>query len=65
MSNRTHQAEQVFESAPKAAQTDAPTTFWRLRLLLQDLRQMWSVDPGTSQPALRDYPLRRSSGGVR
>jgi hypothetical protein len=37
-----------------------------LRDLLKDLRQIWSTGGhGTSQPALRDYPLRRSTGGVR
>jgi hypothetical protein len=36
--------------------------FWQL---LQDLRQIWAVDPGASQPALRDYPLRRTGGDLR
>jgi hypothetical protein len=35
------------------------------RWLLHDLRLAWSLDPGTGQPTLRDYPLRRPGGGPR
>jgi hypothetical protein len=49
--------------APRRRSSSATSCpFWDF---LQDLRQIWSVDPGTSQPTLRDYPLRRPDGGPR
>jgi hypothetical protein len=48
--------------APRRRTTTSAGPF---REFLQDLRQSWSVSPGTSQPALRDYPLRRPVGGAR
>ena len=48
--------------APRRRTATSSGPFWDL---LQDLRQIWSVNPGTSQPTLRDYPLRRPGGGAR
>ncbi|HTE72370.1 MAG TPA: hypothetical protein VK640_04110 [Actinomycetes bacterium] len=50
------------EKAPRQRTTTSDGPFWEF---LQDLRQIWSVNPGTSQPTLRDYPLRRPGGGAR
>ena len=47
---------------PRRRTSTASGPFWQL---LQDLRQIWAVDPGASQPALRDYPLRRPGGELR
>lgn len=48
--------------APRRRTATSSSPLWDL---LQDLRQIWSVNPGTSQPTLRDYPLRRPGGGAR
>jgi len=50
------------QKAPRSRTTTPTGPFWEF---LQDLRQIWSVHPGASQPALRDYPLRRPGGGSR
>lgn len=53
-------ARQIRAPRRRTAMSSGP-----FRDLLQDLRQIWSVNPGTSQPALRDYPLRHPGGGPR
>ena len=48
--------------SPRGRTSTATGPFWQR---LQDLRQIWAVDPGGGQPALRDYPLRRPDAGLR